>query len=319
MGMNEMNIIVSSAGKRVELIQLLRKTMESMHIKGSIIALDTDRTAPALYSADRHHIISRCDSGSFIKEINHIAKEEKASLLIPTIDTELPYLSAQRESIEADTGMKVMVSDEPIIDIFFDKRKTNQFFNDMKVPAPKIFESIDEITLPVIVKPVKGSAARGIKVIESNEHIKGLTLNDDIIVQELIEGIEITVDAFFDFNGNLVSVGMRERLRVRDGEVQIGRTVFYEKIYSYLMQIAAYNGFRGGVTFQAFVIEDNIYFIECNPRFGGGLPFTIMAGNNFLLYLLQIIQNGEVDPKTVKQSQTGIIFSRYDQSVRIDD
>lgn len=317
--MTDMNIIVSSAGKRVELIQLLRKTMESMHIKGSIIALDTDRTAPALYFADRHHLISRCDSDSFIEEITDIAKEENASLLIPTIDTELPYLAAQRESIEADTGMKVMVSDIHVIDIFFDKRNTNQFFNDMKVPAPRIFKSIEEITLPVIVKPVKGSAARGIRVIESNEHIKGFTLNDDIIVQELIEGIEITIDAFFDFNGNLISVGMRERLRVRDGEVQIGRTVFYEKIYPYLTQLAAYHGFRGGVTFQAFVTDDNVYFIECNPRFGGGLPFTIMAGNNFIHYLLQIVQNGKVDPRTVKQSDIGIVFSRYDQSVRIDD
>lgn len=315
--MTDMNIMVSSVGKRVELIELLRKTMDNMRIKGNIIALDTDSTAPALYFADRHYLVSRCDSERFINEITDIARKENVSLMIPTIDTELPYLAVNRELIESNSSMQVMISDIDIIDIFFDKRNTASFFADKGIPVPGMYESMDDAVLPVIVKPVRGSAARGIRIIEHNEQKKDIPAGDDVIIQEMIHGREITIDAFCDFKGNLVSVGMRERLRVRDGEVQIGKTVFIEKIYRYIEKLIAHGGFRGGVTFQAFIADGNVYFIECNPRFGGGLPLTIMAGNNFLSYLLQIIQNGEVKTETVRQSETEVIFSRYDQSLRI--
>ena len=313
-----MNVLITSAGKRVELVQLIKETLDNMGLESTVIAADITRTAPALYFADKYHIVSRCDEPQFVGDIISISSSENIDVIIPTIDTELSILSRNADNIHTKTGARVMISDPGIIDIFFDKIKTDRFFRDNGIPVPRLYTRGDAIESNVIVKPISGSAARGVKMVKP-EYFRWEDVEDNYIVQHASPGDEITIDAFFDFKGNIVSKSMRERIRVRDGEVQIGRMVWHQKISDYIDKLSGINRFKGGVTFQAFIDCVDVSFIECNPRFGGGLPFTIMSGNNFLRYLFEIIEYGKIDTGSVNKSETGIVFSRYDQSVRIDD
>ena len=83
--------------------------------------------------------------------------------------------------------------------------------------------------------------------------------------------------------------------------------------------ISKHLDFKGGVTFQAFMNDKGIFFIECNPRFGGGLPFTIIAGANFIKYLIMLLDNRNPSIILGKDYKQGLIFSRYDQSIVIED
>ena len=52
-----MNILIMSAGRRVELIKLFKETAEKLHINSIIIAADISNTAPAIYFADNFYLI----------------------------------------------------------------------------------------------------------------------------------------------------------------------------------------------------------------------------------------------------------------------
>jgi carbamoyl-phosphate synthase large subunit len=58
------------------------------------------------------------------------------------------------------------------------------------------------------------------------------------------------------------------------------------------------------------------YYIEINPRFGGGAPLSIMAGADSAEALLRLIR-GEKLVFRDRAAEDGSIFSRFDQSVRI--
>ena len=58
------------------------------------------------------------------------------------------------------------------------------------------------------------------------------------------------------------------------------------------------------------------YYIEINPRFGGGAPLSIKAGADSAEALLRLL-NGERLSYQDKKAEDGAIFSRFDQSVRV--
>ena len=58
------------------------------------------------------------------------------------------------------------------------------------------------------------------------------------------------------------------------------------------------------------------YYIEINPRFGGGAPLSMKAGANSAEALLRIL-NKEKLAYQEKIAVEGAIFSRFDQSVRV--
>ncbi|MCD6155504.1 MAG: hypothetical protein J7J32_00410 [Candidatus Atribacteria bacterium] len=51
------NILVTSAGRRVELVQQFIKAKESKNISGKIVCADMSALAPALYFADKAYTI----------------------------------------------------------------------------------------------------------------------------------------------------------------------------------------------------------------------------------------------------------------------
>ena len=63
-------------------------------------------------------------------------------------------------------------------------------------------------------------------------------------------------------------------------------------------------------------ITGDDYFIEINPRFGGGAPLSIKAGANSAKALLACLA-GESVCYQPNAAEDGAIFSRFDQSVRI--
>ena len=69
-----MNYLICSAGRRCQLLDDLRHSME----EGScIVATDSSPYAPALYFADRQYIVEPIYSPEYIETILKICKEEK--------------------------------------------------------------------------------------------------------------------------------------------------------------------------------------------------------------------------------------------------
>lgn len=313
--MEKINILILSAGRRVELIQCFKEASKSLKIESTIVAADISDTAPAIYFADKRYQIPRIGEEGYIEAIISICQEEKIKLIVPTIDTELLILSENKEKIEKETSSKVLVSDKRVIEICRNKKNTQKFFEEYGFGVPKeIQENEKDISFPVFIKPLDGSSSvNAFKVNNEEELIFFRKYIKNPIVQEFMEGIEFTIDAFLDFEGNIITIVPRERMAVRAGEIIKGKIVKDREIIEDVKSLLTVLKPIGQITIQCKKTSNGIKYIEINPRFGGGAPMSIKAGANSCENLYRLLQGEKL--RYHENYQDNITFLRFDDSI----
>lgn len=315
------NILILSAGRRVELIQLFRKAAKELKIESNIIAADANDTAPGLYFADKKYLIPYVNDEDYIPEIIELIKKESIDLVIPTIDTELIKLSENKELIETQTVAKVLVSSEKVIRITRDKFQTQIFFeeNNFQVPKQLLPETISKDTnFPLFIKPKSGSSSQHIYRLNSYDDYKKMyPLVPNPIVQEFIEGDEYTVDVFLDFKANIINIVPRLRMATRSGEISKGKIVKDSEIISSVREVMLKLKPIGHITVQLMKTKEGIKYIEINARFGGGAPMSIQSGANSPKNLYKLLMGEELSYN--EDYKENITFLRFDNSIALNE
>lgn len=319
--MSEINILITSAGRRVELVQCFQAARKGLNIPGMIVAADASLIAPALFYADKKYQVCRIDNESYIDEIIKICCENHIHGIIPTLDTELLKLSENKKRIESECGAKVILSDPETIKIFRNKYLTADFFLDNGFLAPRYYklENIENENLayPLFIKPLDGSSSVNTFKIMNEEELRFFSKYvPNALVTDFIKGDEYTVDILCDLKGNCVSIVPRKRLVVRAGEIQKGiveknKTIIDEtnKVLKILKPV-------GPITLQCIVNDSGIYFIEINPRFGGGAPMSIKAGADSPKNIYRMLQGQELSYQD--NYLEGLIGIRFDQAIYVN-
>lgn len=313
-----MRILFTSVGRRVELMQAFRNAADKLNIDLEIFGADITDSAPALAFCDRTVIVPMIKDEKYIPELQRICKEEKIDALIPTIDTDLFLLAQNKESFGTT---KVVISEPDKIALCRDKRFTADYFHGVGLKSPKPVDDWKayQAGYPAFIKPKDGSSSIfAYKVENEKELISFAEQVPDYIIQPFIEGTEYTVDIFCDFDGNPVFITPRIRLAVRAGEVLKTEISQDQKIIEEMKQLIADYKPCGQITVQ-LIREKNTgddYYIEINPRFGGGAPLTIKAGADSAEAMLRLL-NGERLAYTEYAAENGAIYSRFDQSIRV--
>jgi len=321
MSNSTINVMILSAGRRVELVQRFRRAATKLRVKSEIVAVDASPFAPALFFADDHFLIPRIDSSEYIEYIIKIAKQKQISLIVPTIDTELLLLSKNQKKIENETGAKVLISSMNVIDICRDKIKTAEYLESQGFKVPKTLDhkhSIDALEFPLFIKPRSGSSSiEAYKIYNKTQLEYYRKAIEDPLLQEFIEGEEYTIDVFLDFNSKIISILPRLRMAVRSGEILRGKTVNNPIVIESVRKLMDILRPIGHITVQ-LILKDNIpTYIEINPRFGGGAPMSIDAGADSCEYLYRLLQGETLDYRN--DFKFNLIFSRFDQSVCINE
>lgn len=320
--MTNYNILILSAGRRVELVQSFQKAAKRLNIKSNIIAGDCCETAPAIYFADKKAILPRIHEDNYIDEIINICRRESIRLVIPTIDTDLLLLSKERERIEAESGAVVLISSTRVISICRDKINTQKFLEENGFKIPKMYSEaeldFEELQFPLFIKPRSGSSSiNTFKVNNLEELTIYRSLIKDAIVQDLIKGEEFTVDVFLDFDGNLITVVPRLRMATRTGEISKGKIIKDNEIIEDIKRLVAVLKPIGHITVQLMKTNKGVEYIEINPRFGGGAPMSIQSGADSCenLYRLLMGENLEYN----ENYRDNIMFFRFDNSICVDE
>lgn len=318
--MNPCNIMFSSAGRRVALIRHFRDSLDALGLPGRIITADLKENAPAHQVSDAHEIVPSVQDPSYISVLLGLCKKHDIRLLVPLIDSELLLLSEHREEFYR-IGTMVLVSSKDTNVICHDKRNTYKFFEEIGAKSPKILDPQSLLLsgpeqFPVFLKPARGSSSIGTRVIYDTQELEFfLKYTEDPIVQELISGEEYTVDVFVDLTGKVRTAVPRKRLETRAGEVSKGVTIRNEQIMKEaVFVVESLPGAVGCITVQCFLTTDgDVYLIEINPRFGGGVPLSIHAGADFPKGLIQLLQG--LDPQhSLNQWESGVQMLRYDEA-----
>lgn len=314
-----MNILFTSVGRRVELIQCFQSAAEQLNIDLTICGSDLAKDAPALYFCDKIVEAPRVTAKNYIPELLRICQEEKIDALVPTTDRDLLVLSQHKQCFD-EIGTVCVISREEKIKICRDKRLTADYFHSLGLESPNTYDNIEKYDagFPAFIKPLDGSSSISAYRVETKEELKGLCqMVPDYIIQPCITGTEYTVDVFCDFNGNPIYITPRIRLAVRSGEVLKTKVDQDKQIIDETKMII--NDFRpvGAITIQLIRdINKKDYFIEINPRFGGGAPLSIKAGADSTKAMLQLLQSKEL-AYVEKAAEDQSVFSRFDQSIRI--
>ncbi|MBR1603140.1 MAG: ATP-grasp domain-containing protein [Synergistaceae bacterium] len=290
------------------------------NINLKIYGLDVNNTAPALAYCDKAIITCPMRDANYIKSLINICSSENIDLVIPTIDTDLYILSQHKQDFK-QINTRVLISEPDKIKLCRDKNLTAKFFADCGLNAPTTFNDYKKynLTWPAFIKPKDGSSSiNANKANNFNElELYAQRLHDGYIIQNFISGTEYTVDIFCDFDGNALSIVPRERIAVRSGEVLKTKIFMDAKIISEAELIIKHFKPCGPLTVQ--LIRDNLtgqdYFIEINPRFGGGAPLSIKAGARSPELLLKLLAHQEIN-NNFKIADSAI-FSRFDQSVQV--
>lgn len=315
--MKIIRVLFTGVGRRIELIEAFREAALSLDISLKIYGADMLGTAPALAYCDYVRKVCSMKDPNYIRELSDICRKDNIDIIIPTIDTDLLVLS-QNVSLFGDT--KVLVSDPDKILICRDKNNTSEFFEKSGCNAPKTVNDwrLYKSTYPCFIKPKDGSSSINAFKVDTVDELENYAQQiGDYVIQPFIDGTEYTVDVFCDFEGNPVYITPRIRLQVRAGEVLKTQISMDQKIIEECKRIIENFKPIGPITIQ--LIRQNLtgddYFIEINPRFGGGAPLSMKAGARSAEALLRLLLNKDIetDPTVCE----GAIYSRFDQSVCI--
>jgi len=319
--MKSYNVLILSAGRRVELIKCFKKARERLGIDSTIIAVDISDTAPAIYFADKYYLIPRIGDPKYIDSLINVCNSENIALIIPTIDTELLALMENRAEIENKTNAKILLSRDEVITICRNKNNTIQFFEKYGFGVPRQITQLDlekqNYSFPLFIKPRDGSSSINTFKVNCKEELEFFNkyVNNPII-QEFILGKEYSIDVFCDFESNPITIVPRLRMATRSGEISKGMIDKDREIIDEVKRLVDIMKPIGHITVQCMKTQKGIKYIEINPRFGGGAPMSIDAGADSCENLYRLLSGEKLNYNEDYEDKA--VFVRFDDSIKLD-
>lgn len=314
-----MNILILSAGTRNKVVQYFKKEIGET---GHVIAADCSNLAPAVYDADRFYLVPRITAPDYLERILDICKKERIDGVFSLIDPELSLLAREKDRF-LEIGTTPIISPYDLVETCFDKYKMYHMLCNMQIPTGKCYVEKEafyedlkkgEISYPVFVKPVKGSASININQAASDEEIELLfRLYDDLMIQEFMNGQEYGADVYIDMiSGKCTSIFVKKKIKMRAGETDKSVSFRNEKLFAMLQGFVERCGFRGMIDIDIFDIDGTYYISEVNPRFGGGYPHAYGCGVNMAASVLANLA-GKENKNTIGEYEENICMMKYNE------
>ena len=314
-----MNILILSAGTRDKVVQYFKKELAG---KGRVIATDCSNLAPAVYEADAFYLVPRITAPDYLDRVLEICEKEKITGVFSLIDPELSLLAKERERFLA-VGTTPIISDYELVETCFDKYRMFELLQKMQIPTARCYtdqesfcraEEAGEISYPVFVKPVRGSASIHINKVESKKEMEVLfDLYEDLMIQEYMDGTEFGADVYVDMvSGKCTDIFVKKKIKMRAGETDKSVSFKDGKLFELIRDFAETCGFRGMIDIDIFEIGGDYYPSEVNPRFGGGYPHAYGCGVNMAAAVVRNL-SGQENEVRIGEYREGICMMKFNE------
>jgi len=314
-----MNILITSAGRRVKIVEYFKSTFEGSRV----IATDCDINAPAIHFAHGFEIVPRIDHPEYIEVILNICKKHDIKAIISLIDPELELLAKNKSKFKNE-GIQLILSPIKMIEMSFNKYDTYDYLNEQSIQTVPTYMCLNEvITLlddnklkfPLVVKPAKGSASIGLFIVENREQlIEAYYKFENQIIQPFYKDKEFGIDVYIDMlSGELVDLFIKEKLRMRAGETDKSVSVHNNKIEELIKNTINKTDFKGPVDIDCFEYKGEYYVSEINPRFGGGYPHAYEMGCDFIKYIHQNLNGNTNQLYDGYKYEADVVMMKYDR------
>lgn len=270
------------------IIRALQQSAFDVHIA----AVDVSPFSAGLFWTSQAYLVPKASASNYIDAIHRLLVKEQPDILLVGTDVELAPLAEARETLEQETGTRILVSSPNVVAIADDKFATACFFRRHGFAAPAsatgsdlagIAKLVDTYGFPLIVKPRTGARSYGVVLVRDAQELRAaLERTPHAVVQEYIgteHGDEFTASGlYFDDRCNAAIVMRRD---LRDGNTYRAFTVidtFLEtKVREWTEALRPY----GPANFQFRIDRDGKPRVfEINARFSGTTPLRAHAGFN---------------------------------------
>ncbi|MBO5213884.1 MAG: ATP-grasp domain-containing protein [Clostridia bacterium] len=315
-----MNILLTSVGRRAYMVKYFK---EALGKSGQVHVSNSDDLTVAFHYADHSVITPLIYDDEYIPFLLEYCKANKIDVLLSLFDIDLLVLSQNKDRF-AQIGTKVIVSDPGLITVCNDKWKTYEYLKNNGFHVPKTYLSLQQVLLaidrgelsyPVIVKPRFGCGSIAMSVAEdemallyyfrrnartiSRSYLKfesaSVPQDEQILYQECLQGQEYGADIINDLNGNLCNVIVKKKIAMRAGETDIAEVVDDPSVKAECERLGMLTGHIANMDCDVFLVDGKPYVLEMNARFGGGYPFSHMAGCNLPEAIIEWCSGHEIN------------------------
>lgn len=195
------------------------------------------------------------------------------------------------------------------------------------MPAYYKYEGTDEGLYPCVVKPCEGSAKKGVSYVTSHDEFKKAIdyaeypKNHDILVEEYIDGKELSVESISFHNNHQViqitdkdSSGAPHFVELGHHQPALLSLEVHETVLCVIPKILDRIGYTNGAShIELKYNERGLYLIEANLRGGGGeisnRLTTMSSGLDYLRCMIDVSLNQFIEPVRIgAQYYSGIYY-----------
>ncbi len=334
-----MNILFTSASRRGYLVRYFKDiigTDGETHASNSVVC-------PAFTAADYSVITPLIYDKTYIPFLIDYCKKRNISLVIPLFDIDL-YILALNKKLFRKNGIHVMVSDADVIDKCNDKWKMYKFGIKAGINIPESFISQEDVLIaihqkrmnyPIVVKPRWGMGSISIYIAENEDELRVFSkkvhkevmenflkyesaqdIDHSIIFQEFLQGDEYGVDIINNLQGEFVNAIVKRKLAMRAGETDSAIVCKQENVFLTAKKLSKAIGHIGNLDIDVILVNSKPYVLDMNARFGGGYPFSHMAGANFPKAIIEWV-SGNIDYRGSCDARYGEVYQKDIQIVAI--
>ncbi|MFM8982130.1 MAG: ATP-grasp domain-containing protein [Spartobacteria bacterium] len=293
------------------LVGLLERFQNSARELGTLVEMFTfeDKNPWHAVGAERLAKVipaPRFEGEDFNSFIIDFVQREKIDIVIPNIDKATVVLSKVADVLTR-SGAAVICSCEEVCIKMADKKSADEVFKDLHLPVP------GSAKYPLLAKPRGGASSRGIVRFNDQEERSfwaSRHKESDYVVQEFIAGTEYSLDAYVSATGATIGIVCRTRDIVAEGEVMVSRTQHAPEAEAIAAQLLSWSKWRGPLTVQVMHDGEKAWLLECNPRFGSGVPLSIEAGLDIPNWILRE-RLGLPLPESPLKWRDGLCMTRY--------
>ncbi len=310
--MKIINVLFLGGAKRVSLAEHLIKAGKKLNLDVTIFSYELDQRVPLASVGTILKGKKWSDAELFSDLHNQISKND-ISIVLPFVD---PAIEVAEMLKAGNDSLFIPTCGKDICHIMFDKVLSERWFVEKGLPIPPSYSKDDKLSFPVIVKPRRGSASKGILVIDNAEQWDKLQNKDDYVIQQYIaDREEYTVDCYVTTSGKIISIVPRLRIQTAGGEVMNSETRRDKDLIDISERVLKSGDFKGPVTIQFLRNKRTgaTYIMEINPRLGGGVITSIEAGADITEFILRNYLGEELEPCDNWKDRT--LMTRYFKEV----
>jgi len=328
-----MNILLTSAGRRSYLVKYFK---EALNGDGLVHTANSSSLSTAFLYADKTIVTPLIYDKNYIPFLLSYCKENSIDAVISLFDIDLMILARHKRDFE-HIGTRVIVADENAIDICNDKWNTYKFCLEKGINVPKTYIRLcdvekdledKKIEFPLFIKPRWGMGSLSVFCAENETELKvfyekskreiaksylkyesAASIDECVLIQQSLKGQEYGIDVINDLEGNYQNTVIRQKYAMRSGETDAAIIVNNEKIKEIGKIISKNLKHPANLDADIFLVNDTPYLLEMNARFGGGYPFSHVAGVNMPLAIIRWLKGQDVPPALLCATE-GVMASK---------